>query len=72
MSIPAFLARLAVFAAMSALFRLAPDPASREMLFAVLIIFSVRRYFVWVTGGISQPGFQRRAEGFGARESLSA
>ncbi len=31
-----------------------------------------RRYFVWVTGGIGRPGFQRRAEGFGARESLSA
>ena len=32
----------------------------------------VRRYFVWVTGGIGQPEFQRRAEGFGAREPLSA
>jgi len=45
MSIFAFLARLAVFAAMSALFRLAPDPASREMFFAVLIIFSLRVLF---------------------------
>jgi hypothetical protein len=34
--------------------------------------FQVRRYFVWVTGGIGQPEFQRRAEGFGAREPLSA
>jgi len=32
----------------------------------------VRRYFVWVTGGIGRPGFQRRAEEFGASESLSA
>ena len=45
MSIPAFLARLAVFAALSALFRLAPDPASREMLFAFLIVFSLRVLF---------------------------
>jgi ankyrin repeat protein len=33
---------------------------------------SARRCFVWVTGGIGRPGFQHRAEGFGARESLSA
>jgi hypothetical protein len=45
MSIPAFLARLAVFAALSALCRLAPDPASREMLFAILIVFSLRFLF---------------------------
>jgi len=37
-----------------------------------VIHFWVRRYFVWVIGGIGRPGFQRRAEGFGARESLSA
>lgn len=45
MSIPAFLARLAIFAALSALARLAPDPASREMLFAVLIVLSIRVLF---------------------------
>jgi hypothetical protein len=45
MSVPSFLARLAVFAALSALFRLAPDPASREMLFAVLIVFSLKVLF---------------------------
>ncbi len=45
MSIPAFLVRLALFAALSALCRLAPDPASREMLFAVLIVFSLRFLF---------------------------
>jgi hypothetical protein len=45
MSVPSFLARLAVFAALSALFRLAPDPASREMLFAVLIVFSLKILF---------------------------
>jgi hypothetical protein len=45
MSIPAFLARLVIFAALSALFRLAPDPASREMLFAILIVFSLRVLF---------------------------
>ena len=45
MSIPAFLARLALFAILSVLARLAPDPASREMLFAVLIVFSIRVLF---------------------------
>jgi|GEM_PF-2718771 len=35
-------------------------------------LLPVRRYFVWVTGGIGRPGFQRRAEEFGASESLSA
>jgi hypothetical protein len=45
MSVPAFLARLAVFAALSFLFRLVPEPASREMLFAILIVFSLRVLF---------------------------
>ena len=45
MSIPSFLARLALFAVLSSLCRLAPDPASREMLFAALVVFSLRVLF---------------------------
>lgn len=45
MSILNFLARLVVFVALSALSRHAPDPALREMLFAVLVVFSLRVLF---------------------------
>ena len=45
MSLPAFLVRLGVFAALAALCGLPDDPALREMLFAVLIVYSLRVLF---------------------------
>ena len=45
MSFPSFLARLAIFAALSALCHRVPDSVSREILNAFLIVFALMVLF---------------------------
>ena len=45
MNIPSCLARVALFAALAYLCHLATDPTLRDMLFAILIVFSLRVLF---------------------------